>query len=50
MKIFGLALALIVAFGPVGADVLTSPDGTGSWLSCSFYKSAKNCDIVELIN
>lgn len=29
MKIFGLALALIVAFGSVGAYVLTSPDGTG---------------------
>lgn len=50
MKIFGLTLALIVVFGPVGADVLTSPDGTGFWLFCSFYKSAKNCDTVESIN
>ena len=50
MKIFGLALALIVAFGPVGADVMTSPSGIGFWLSCSFCKSAQNCDIVESIN
>ena len=29
MKIFGLALALIVAFDPVGAEVMTSPSGIG---------------------
>ena len=29
MKILGLALALIVAFGPVGAEVMISPSGIG---------------------
>jgi hypothetical protein len=50
MKIFGLALALIATFCPVGTEVMTSPSGIGFWLSCSFSKSTQNCDIVESIN
>ena len=50
MNFLGFALALIVAFGPVGAEVMTSPRGIDFWRSCSFCKSTQNCDIVETIN
>ena len=50
MNFLGFALALLVAFGPVDAEVMTSPSGIDFWRSCRFCKSTPNCDIVETIN